>query len=87
MQGLVVLIFSKNIKSNRNSEKVMKSLIEFKNISKSFPGVQALKDVSISVKKNSIHALVGENGAGKTTFIKICGGIETKDSGDILRER
>ena len=62
----------------------METLIEFKNITKSFPGVQALKDVSISVKRNSIHALVGENGAGKTTFIKICGGIETKDTGNIF---
>jgi ABC-type sugar transport system ATPase subunit len=84
MPGLVVIIFSKNIENDRNSGKDMESLIEFKNISKSFPGVQALKDVSISVKRNSIHALVGENGAGKTTFIKICGGIETKDAGDIF---
>ena len=62
----------------------MESLIEFRNITKSFPGVQALEDVSISVERNTIHALVGENGAGKTTFIKICGGIETRDSGDIF---
>ncbi|MBN2323982.1 MAG: sugar ABC transporter ATP-binding protein [Spirochaetes bacterium] len=62
----------------------MPTLIEFKNISKSFPGVQALDDVSISVERNTIHALVGENGAGKTTFIKICGGLEAKDSGDIF---
>ena len=62
----------------------MNTLVEFKKISKSFPGVQALKDVSITIESNTIHALVGENGAGKTTFIKVCGGIETKDSGDII---
>jgi ABC-type sugar transport system ATPase subunit len=62
----------------------MEILVEFKNISKSFPGVQALKDVSITVTRNTIHGLVGENGAGKTTFIKICGGLETRDSGEII---
>jgi len=82
--GLVVLVFSYDTGYNRDSDGYMESLIEFKNISKSFPGVQALADVSISVERNSIHALVGENGAGKTTFINICGGIETKDSGDIF---
>ena len=67
-----------------HNELIMNALVEFRKISKSFPGVQALKDVSITIEQNTIHALVGENGAGKTTFIKICGGIETKDSGDII---
>ena len=62
----------------------MDTLIDFKNISKAFPGVQALQGVSFSIKQNSIHALVGENGAGKSTFINICGGIIQKDEGEIF---
>jgi ABC-type sugar transport system ATPase subunit len=61
----------------------VETLIEFDGISKSFPGVQALKNVAFSIEKDSIHALVGENGAGKSTFINICGGIVQKDQGRI----
>lgn len=49
-------------------------LLEMKNITKSFGGVQALKNVSINLKKNEILALVGENGAGKSTLMKILSG-------------
>ena len=62
----------------------MQSLIEFKNIAKSFPGVQALEDVSISVEKNSIHALVGEHRAGKSTLVKLLSGSVVKDTGEIM---
>jgi ABC-type sugar transport system ATPase subunit len=64
----------------------METLIEFDGISKAFPGVQALKNVAFSIEKDSIHALVGENGAGKSTFINICGGIVQKDQGEIAWE-
>ncbi|HEY59216.1 MAG TPA: sugar ABC transporter ATP-binding protein [Anaerolineae bacterium] len=60
-----------------------KPIIELVNISKSFPGVQALKDVSLSFYPGEIHALIGENGAGKTTLIKIMGSVYKKDSGQI----
>ncbi|MGI6778130.1 MAG: sugar ABC transporter ATP-binding protein [Acetivibrionales bacterium] len=61
-------------------------LVEAKNIDKSFPGVYALKKVDFSLKKGSVHALLGENGAGKSTFIKILGGIYQSDGGELFIE-
>lgn len=56
-----------------------KKLLEVKNISKSFPGVKALQNVSFSVNKGEVRGLMGENGAGKSTLIKILTGIYKKD--------
>src|SRR3954467_9741795 len=53
-------------------------------ISKQFPGVQALDNVSIEVLPGEIHGLLGENGAGKSTLMKILSGVYQKDSGQIL---
>ena len=64
----------------------MSTILEAKKINKSFPGVQALKDVSVSIDRGEVHAIVGENGAGKSTLMKIFGGVYTQDSGDILIE-
>ena len=58
--------------------------LEMRGISKSFPGVKALKDVSFCVKPGEIHALVGENGAGKSTLMKIISGQYPPDSGKML---
>lgn len=58
--------------------------LEMRNISKSFPGVQALKNVTFRVKKGEIHGLVGENGAGKSTLMNILGGVLQPDSGEIF---
>jgi inositol transport system ATP-binding protein len=59
-------------------------ILQMKNISKSFPGVIALNNVSMSLKKGEVHALIGENGAGKSTFVKIISGIDRPDKGSIL---
>jgi len=59
-------------------------ILSLENISKSFPGVQALSDVSIQFKRGKIHALLGENGAGKSTLIKIISGVYQMDKGTIL---
>jgi simple sugar transport system ATP-binding protein len=53
-------------------------------ISKAFPGVQALDDVSLTLKKGEILCLVGENGAGKSTLMKILTGVDRPDSGRII---
>ncbi|MDA7721440.1 ABC transporter ATP-binding protein, partial [Acidimicrobiaceae bacterium] len=58
--------------------------IHLKNITKSYPGVTANKNVDFQVNKGEIHALVGENGAGKSTLMKILYGIEQPDEGEIV---
>src|SRR6266487_2483257 len=59
-------------------------LLEGRAITKRFPGVLALSDVSITVRQGEIHALVGENGAGKSTLMKILAGVYAADSGEII---
>jgi len=58
--------------------------VELRHITKRFPGVIANKDVSIKVESGTVHALVGENGAGKSTVMKILYGMQRPDSGQIL---
>ncbi|MDR2246045.1 MAG: sugar ABC transporter ATP-binding protein [Treponema sp.] len=59
-------------------------ILELRHITKTFPGVRALDDVHFTLKKGEIHALMGENGAGKSTFIKIITGVHMPDQGDFL---
>lgn len=59
-------------------------ILEIKNISKSFPGVKALDDVSFRIRKGTVHGLMGENGAGKSTIMKILSGYLAPDSGTII---
>lgn len=66
----------------------MSALLEMRGISKSFPGVKALKNVTLSVQPGEIHAICGENGAGKSTLMKVLSGVYPHGSfeGDILYE-
>ncbi len=58
-------------------------LLEVDNVRKEFPGVVALDDVSLRVRRGTVHALMGENGAGKSTLMKIIAGVYQPDSGTI----
>ena len=60
--------------------------LELKNITKTFPGVLALDNVSFSAQRGEVHALCGENGAGKSTLMKIINGVYKADSGEIYIE-
>lgn len=59
-------------------------MLKMNNISKYFPGVKALDNVSFSVKRGAVHGLVGENGAGKSTLMKVLSGAYTSDCGEII---
>ncbi|MCE5255851.1 MAG: sugar ABC transporter ATP-binding protein, partial [Spirochaetaceae bacterium] len=59
-------------------------ILSIKNVSKSFPGVKALDEVSIDVQRGKVHGIVGENGAGKSTLMKILSGVYQKDSGTVV---
>ncbi|HHY79409.1 MAG TPA: sugar ABC transporter ATP-binding protein [Thermoanaerobacter sp.] len=63
-----------------------KTILLMKEVSKSFPGVQALKNVDFDLTKGEVHGLLGENGAGKSTLIKILTGVYQKDEGEIFLE-
>lgn len=65
----------------------MEPILSVKNISKSFPGVKALSDVSIDFYPGEVHTLVGENGAGKSTLIKIISGVYVPTSGEIYVDK
>ena len=62
----------------------MTARIELVGVSKIFPGVQALDGVDFSVQPGEVHALLGENGAGKSKLIKVMTGAARADAGVIL---
>jgi len=60
------------------------AILQLRNITKTYPGVVALDDVTFDIAKGEVHALVGENGAGKSTLIKTCTGAVAPDRGTIV---
>ena len=62
---------------------IVQEKLYMKNISKSFPGVKALNEVSFDIQLGEVHSLIGQNGAGKSTLMGILNGITKPDSGDI----
>ena len=62
------------------------TILEMKGICKSFPGVQALTDACFDVRRGEVHALMGENGDGKSTLMKVLSGVYRKDAGTIVFE-
>ena len=61
----------------------MTPLVDIRNISKGFPGVQALSDVSLDLRAGEVHAVIGENGAGKSTLMNILAGVLQPDAGSL----
>lgn len=59
-------------------------ILSINGVTKEFPGVRALDNVSIQVERGTIHGLVGENGAGKSTLIKVLAGIYQPDKGEVV---
>jgi ribose transport system ATP-binding protein len=70
----------------QESQSKPKLFFEVRNISKSFLGTQALKNISLSVRAGQVHAVIGENGAGKSTLMNIISGKMQPDSGELLRD-
>ena len=58
-------------------------LLELRAISKSFPGVRALTNMCLTVRRGTVHVICGENGAGKSTLVKIINGLNQPDEGEI----
>lgn len=63
-----------------------KSFLEIRNLSKRFPGVNALQSINLTIERGEVHVLLGENGAGKSTLIKCLAGIHQPNEGDIIFE-
>lgn len=76
----IYLVFYQKMPSNPQN------ILQVQNLSKSFLGVKALDNIQFDLQKGEVHALMGENGAGKSTFMKILMGLLKPDSGEIIFE-
>lgn len=66
-----------------SENQVREPLLRMKNITKQFAGIRALDQVNFSCNRGEVHILAGENGAGKSTILKILSGIHQADGGEI----
>lgn len=71
-------------RQRREMRTMCEDILELKSITKIFPGVKALNGVDFSLRRGEVHALMGENGAGKSTFIKVITGVHQADEGEML---
>lgn len=72
------------IKKRKGDKTMGDYIVELKNVTKRFPGVVALDNMSLQIKQGEILGLIGENGAGKSTLIKILTGVHSADEGEIF---
>lgn len=72
------------LQRKRRKKQVSDYVLELKGITKIFPGVKALNNVQFQLKKGEVHALMGENGAGKSTFIKVITGVHKAEEGEMF---
>src|SRR5437867_2251394 len=70
-------------RSMNPSDRNIPPVLEIRNLTKSFPGVRALDDVSLDIRAGEVHCIMGENGAGKSTLLRILAGLIQPDSGEI----
>jgi ribose transport system ATP-binding protein len=69
-----------------SSDRDEDELVVVRHLVKTYPGVVALSDVSLTIRRGTVHALLGENGAGKSTLINILSGVTRPDSGEVIVE-
>ena len=60
------------------------NIIEFRHITKTFPGIIACNDITLGIRKGEIHALLGENGAGKSTLMSVLFGMYQPEAGEMI---
>ena len=68
------------------TEDIRPALLEVEHVGKRFPGVEALRDASLSLHRGEVHVLLGQNAAGKSTLAKCISGVYPPDSGRIVLE-